>query len=149
MQQHDIEESAYIVVGEALQIHKDYGPGMLESVYELLLAKTLESKGLAVERQKSIDIRYRDICIPAAFRLDLLVNEQLVIEIKSAETNHPLYAKQLYTYLKLLDQPLGLLLNFGLHLMKDGIQRVVNNHTNTTSSTLRIHRPFHDNNTGH
>ena len=136
----DIEEVARIVVDMALQLHQDLGPGLLESVYEIVLARMLEESGLKVERQKSVPILYRGIEIQEGFRLDLLVDEQLIVELKSVEHVHPLYPKQLLTYLRLMNLPLGLLINFGTSLMKDGLRRVVNNHTHFASSRLRVHQ---------
>lgn len=125
-----IEKNASTVIDTAIQIHKDFGPGMLESVYEQILANMLKSRGLVVETQKQIDIPYNGIIIPNAFRLDLLINNQLIIEVKATEANHPVYFRQLHTYLKLMNLPLGLLLNFGFPLMKDGIERIINGFNN-------------------
>jgi iron complex transport system substrate-binding protein len=100
----------------------------------------LEQRGLLVERQKPIPIRYRGIELDEGFRLDLLVNGQLIIELKSVENIHPVHPKQLLTYLRLMNLPLGLLINFGAPLLKDGLQRVVNKHTNFASSRLRVHQ---------
>jgi iron complex transport system substrate-binding protein len=136
----DIEEVAAIVVTAALQLHRDLGPGLLESVYEAVLAKMLEQRGLLVERQKPIPIRYQGIELDEGFRLDLLVDGQLIVELKSVENIHPVHPKQLLTYLRLMNLPLGLLINFGAPLLKDGLQRVVNKHTNFASSRLRVHQ---------
>lgn len=136
----DVEEVATIVVDTALQLHRDLGPGLLETVYEAVLAKMLESRGLKVERQKSIPIHYLDIKLEEGFRLDLLVDDQLIIELKSVENLHPVHPKQLLTYLRLMNLPLGLLINFGAPLLKDGLNRVVNKHTNFASSRLRVHQ---------
>jgi len=136
----DVEEMASIVVDTALQLHRDLGPGLLESVYEALLAKMLEERGLRVERQKPVPIMYQGIEINEGFRLDLLVDKHLVVELKSVENIHPVHPKQLLTYLRLMNLPLGLLINFGSPLLKDGIQRVVNKHTNFASSRLRVHQ---------
>jgi len=136
----DIEEVAAIVVDCALQLHKDWGPGLLESVYEAVLAKTLEAQGLKVERQKSVPVHYRGIDLDEGFRLDLLVDEQLILELKSVENIHPVHPKQLLTYLRLMNLPLGLLINFGAPLLKEGLKRVVNHHTNFASSRLRVHQ---------
>lgn len=134
----DVEEVSSIVVDTALQLHRDLGPGLLESVYEVVLAKLLEQRGLSVERQKPVPIRYQDIALDEGFRLDLLVDNQLVIELKSVESIHPVHPKQLLTYLRLMNLPLGLLINFGAPLLRDGLKRVVNHHTNFASSRLRV-----------
>lgn len=136
----DIEEVAAIVVDAALQLHRDLGPGLLESVYEAVLAKMLEQRGLSVERQKSVPINFQGISLDEGFRLDLLVDGQLIVELKSVENIPPVHPKQLLTYLRLLNLPLGLLINFGAPLLKDGLQRVVNKHTNFASSRLRVHQ---------
>jgi len=136
----DIEEVAAIVVDAALQLHRDLGPGLLESVYEAVLAGMLARRGLLIERQKPVPILYQGIRFDEGFRLDLLVDGRLIVELKSVENIHPVHPKQLLTYLRLMDLPLGLLINFGAPLLKSGLQRVVNNHTNTASSRLRIHQ---------
>lgn len=136
----DIEEVATIVVDSALQLHRDLGPGLLESVYEAVLAQILEKRGLPVERQKSVPIHYQGVSLDEGFRLDLLVDGQLIVELKSVENIHPVHPKQLLTYLRLMNLPLGLLINFGAPLLKDGLQRVVNKHTNFASSHLRVHQ---------
>lgn len=134
----DVEEVSAIVVDAALQLHRDLGPGLLESVYEVVLAKMLEQRGLSVERQKPVPIRYQDIALDEGFRLDLLVENQLIVELKSVENLHPVHPKQLLTYLRLMNLSLGLLINFGAPLLKDGLKRVVNNHKNFASSRLRV-----------
>jgi GxxExxY protein len=136
----DIEEVAAIVVDAALQLHRDLGPGLLESVYEAVLARILEQRGLLVEKQKPVPIRYQGISLDEGFRLDLLVDDQLIVELKSVENIHPVHPKQLLTYLRLMNLPLGLLINFGAPLLKDGLKRVVNKHTNFASSRLRVHQ---------
>jgi iron complex transport system substrate-binding protein len=122
----DIEELARRVIDSGFHIHKDLGPGLLESVYEAVLAAALTSDGLRVERQKPIAIRYRSLNIADAFRADLLIEGVLIIEIKSTERCAPVHAKQLLTYLRLTGQPLGLLMNFGCETFRDGLKRVVN-----------------------
>lgn len=139
--QRNIEEVAAIVIDTALQLHKDLGPGLLESVYESLLAKMLEQRGLSVERQKPVPICYQNIKLDEGFRLDLLIDGQLIIELKSVEQLHPVHPKQLLTYLRLMGLPLGLLINFGAPLLKEGLKRVVNHHTNFAASRLRVHQP--------
>jgi len=134
----DVEEVSAIVVDTALQLHRDLGPGLLESVYEAVLATILVQKGLLVERQKAIPIRYQGVELDEGFRLDLLVDDQLIIELKSVETLHPVHPKQVLTYLRLMNLPLGLLINFGAPLLKDGLKRIVNNHKNFASSRLRV-----------
>jgi len=134
----DVEELASIVVDTALHLHRDLGPGLLETVYEAVLARLLDQKGLLVERQKPVPIHYQGVEINEGFRLDLLVDGQLIVELKSIENLHPVHPKQLLTYLRLMNLPLGLLINFGAPLLKDGLKRVVNNHTNFASLRLRV-----------
>jgi len=114
------------VVDAAYRIHVRLGSGLLESVYEMVLAYELEKRGLGVARQVPIEIRYDDLLIKEAFRADLIVEDALIVELKSVETLLPVHSKQLLTYLKLTSKKLGLLLNFGAPVLKDGIVRLVN-----------------------
>ena len=122
------DELARIVVDECIRIHRELGPGLLESVYEAVLTAVIARSGIRVERQVPVDIRYDGLVLPAAFRIDLLVEGLLTVEIKSVEQLTNLHAKQLLTYLRLTDRSLGLLLNFSGETMKEGIRRVANNH---------------------
>ena len=122
------------VIGIAMQIHRELGPGLLESVYEMLLAGKLVGLGYKVDRQRPIDIEYDGLYFGAAFRIDILVDDRLIVEIKSVEQIQRVHAKQLLTYLRLTRQPVGLILNFGAETMKEGIRRLVNNHTDSASS---------------
>ncbi len=118
----------------ALRLHRELGPGLLESVYEIVLAARLAAMGYSVARQRSIDIEFEGVRIEAAFKIDLLVDERLVVEIKSVERLAPVHAKQLLTYLRLTGQPVGLLINFGGETLREGIRRLVNNHNPSASS---------------
>jgi GxxExxY protein len=138
----NIEDVARAVVDCAFKIHRDLGPGLLESVYEAVLAAALTRAGMRVERQKPVAIRYDDMEFLEAFRIDLLVNGKLIIEIKSVEALAKVHGKQLLTYLRLTKQPLGLLINFGSASFKEGIKRVVNEHTDFAASRLRVNQPF-------
>ena len=115
------------VLDEAFQLHTELGPGLLESVYEQVLAARLRKTSLQVETQKSISIVVDDLTIPEAFRADLVVEGKLIVELKSVEEMKPVFAKQLLTYLRLSGLKLGLLLNFGAPSLKNGIERVANN----------------------
>jgi iron complex transport system substrate-binding protein len=137
----DVEEVAAIAVDAALAVHRELGPGLLEAVYEVVLAHELRRRGLSVKRQLPVPINYDGLEFDEGFRLDLLVDDRLVIELKSVESLHPVHPKQVLTYLRLLNLPLGLLINFGAPLLKDGLKRVVNNHTDFASSRLRVHNP--------
>ncbi len=123
MHENDI---AKIIVDAAFKVHKELGPGLFESVYETVMAHEIEGRGLAVERQKAIPINYDGMQFDEGFRADLVVANKVIVELKSVETVAPVHKKQLLTYLKLADKRLGLLINFGANLIKDGIVRVVN-----------------------
>lgn len=124
----DVDAISSDVIGEAIRIHRELGPGLLESVYEAVLATALTRRGYAVARQVPVAIQYDGLSIEGAFRVDILVEGCLVIEIKSVEQLGKLHAKQLLTYLRLMKQPVGLLLNFSSLTMKEGIRRLVNDH---------------------
>jgi GxxExxY protein len=115
-----------IVVDAAVAVHRELGPGLLESVYEVILAFELGQRGLSVKRQVPISIHYKQITFDEAFRADLMVEERVVIELKSVEQISQAHKKQLLTYLRLTGCKLGFLLNFGEALMKRGITRTVN-----------------------
>ena len=129
-----IDEITGEVIGVAMNIHRDLGPGLLESVYETVLAAKLMRLGYRVDRQKPIDIHFEDLRLEAAFRIDLLVDDRLIIEVKSVDQLQKVHAKQLLTYLRLTKQPVGLILNFGGETMKEGIRRLVNNYPDSASS---------------
>ncbi|HEX9806183.1 MAG TPA: GxxExxY protein [Alteraurantiacibacter sp.] len=124
----DVDAISHDVIGEAIRIHRELGPGLLESVYELVLATALARRGYRVERQVPVPIEYDGLQIQNAFRIDLLVDGCLVIEVKSVDQLGKVHAKQLLTYLRLMKQPLGLLLNFSGLTMREGIRRLVNDH---------------------
>jgi GxxExxY protein len=135
----DTEQLAREVVDCAFKLHCELGPGLFESVYETILSKSLKERGFAVERQKSVAFTFDGMKFDEGFRVDLLIEGKLPVELKSVETTAPVHVKQLLTYLRLLKLPLGLLINFGAATFKEGIVRVVNNHTDVASSRLRIH----------
>lgn len=122
----DIEDLARSALKIGLEIHRDLGPGLLESAYEALMAASLTRQGLRVERQKAMSLIFRDVELEDAFRADLLVEGTLLIELKSVEKIAPVHAKQVLTYLRVLDLPLGLLLNFGAPTFKEGARRILN-----------------------
>jgi len=119
-------EIGTVIVDEAVRIHKALGPGLLEIVYEAVLARRLEKRGLVVERQKPVSIEFEGEHFDEGFRADLIVNGLVIIELKSVEKASPVHKKQLLTYLRLTDLKVGYLLNFGDALMKDGIRRIIN-----------------------
>jgi iron complex transport system substrate-binding protein len=120
-------------------MYRDLGPGLLESVYETVLFSVLEQRGLHVERQKCVSFNYSGITFSGGLRVDLLVEAQLVLELKSVENQLPVHSKQVLTYLRLMKLPLGLLINFGAPNFRECVRRVVNNHSDVRSSSLRIH----------
>jgi len=134
----DVEELAAIAVECGLKLHRDLGPGLLESVYEALLAASLARRGLSVERQKVIGIEYEGVRLREGFRADLLVEQSLIIEIKCVERIAPVHSRQLLTYLRLSGRTLGLLMNFGGETFREGLKRVVNGHGPVASSRLCV-----------
>jgi len=123
MKENDI---GTIIVDCAVELHRNLGPGLLETVYEVTLARALERRGLAVQRQVSVPIEYQGETFSEGFRADLIVGELVIVELKSIERVTPAHKKQLLTYLRLTGLKLGYLLNFGEALMRDGITRTIN-----------------------
>lgn len=123
-----IEEVATEIVDSCFQIHQALGPGLLESAYEACLEYELQKRGLTVERQVPQPVIYGEITIDAGYRIDLLVNGMIIIELKAVEQLIPIHTAQLLTYLKLSGKTLGFLINFNTPLIKQGIKRIVNNH---------------------
>jgi GxxExxY protein len=119
-------EIGSIIVDSAVDLHRNLGPGLLETVYEVTLARALERRGLAVQRQVSVPIEYQGETFSEGFRADLIVGELVIVELKSVERVTPAHKKQLLTYLRLTGLKLGYLLNFGEALMRDGITRTIN-----------------------
>jgi GxxExxY protein len=119
-------EIGKIIVDAAFQVHKKIGPGLLETVYEVILAHELAKRQLKIERQVGVPILYEGIQFEEGFRADIVVSDKVIIELKSVEALNNAHKKQLLTYLKLMDMKLGFLLNFSEELMKTGITRVVN-----------------------
>ncbi len=136
----DLDAITGNVVDASLTIHRELGPGLLESVYEAILARALERRGLEVERHKSLTFEYDGMTFSEGFRVDLLVEARVVVELKSVEVLAPIHYKQLLTYLRLLRLPVGLLINFGAPTLKAGLHRVVNNLAPADSSRLRVNQ---------
>lgn len=124
----EIDDLSGIVVDECIALHRELGPGLFENVYEAVLAGRLEKRGLKIARQFSVPLEFEGQFFDAAFRVDILVEERLVLEIKAVERLSQTHIRQLLTYLRILKQPVGLLLNFSHGTMKDGIRRVANDH---------------------
>ncbi len=135
-----VEELSAIVVDCAYRLHAEAGPGLLETVYEVVLAKVLEERGLRVRRQVPVPIHLMGLQFDEGFRADLIVEDQLLVELKSVEHLAPVHSKQVLTYLRLLDLPLGLLINFGAATFKEGCKRIVNGPQDFASSRLRVNK---------
>ena len=123
MKTNDITQA---ILDTAFHVHTKLGPGLLESVYEIVLAYELEKRGLRVERQKPIAVQYDNLVFEEGFRADLLVEDKVIVELKSVETLTAVHPKQVLTYLRLSGKKVGLLLNFGMPRLKDGIERIIN-----------------------
>lgn len=120
------QDLSYRIIGIALDLHKNLGPGLLESTYENALAFDLRAAGLEVKQQHPMPFIYKEIKMDVGYRLDLLVENRVIVEVKSLENLAPVHYAQVLTYLKLSKLPLGLLINFNTKLLKDGIHRIVN-----------------------
>lgn len=136
----ELDDITGAIVDAAMKIHRELGPGLLESVYEAVLARMLERRGFHVERQKGIRFEYDGMVFEEGFRTDLLVESRVVVELKSVEKLAPVHGKQLLTYLRLMNLPVGLLINFGGATLKEGLHRVVNNLQPSASPHLRVNQ---------
>jgi len=118
------------IIGAAMAVHRELGPGLLESTYEACLTYELAERGLAVERQKELPVKYRGVKLDCGYRIDLLVEEKIIIELKAVERLEPIHIAQVLSYLKLSGCRVGLLINFNVKVLKDGIRRLINdNHS--------------------
>ena len=136
----DVEEVARISVDCGLRVHKALGPGMLESAYEAVLAYVLADRGLLVERQRLVPIRFENLIIDDGFRADLIIEGCLLIELKAIDRLAPVHGKQVLTYLRFLKMPVGLLMNFGAATFREGLQRIVNRYDAPESSPLSVNQ---------
>jgi GxxExxY protein len=136
----ELDEITGAVVDAAIKIHKELGPGLLESVYETVLASALVKRNFHVERQKPIRFEYDGMVFEEGFRTDLLIEGRVIVELKSVEKLAPVYSKQVLTYLRLMNLQVGLLINFGEAMLKDGLHRIVNNLSAASSPQLRVNR---------
>lgn len=139
-----LDALARVIVDTAFRLHRDLGPGLLESAYEALLAAKLTAEGIRIDRQMPVDACFEGIKLPAAYKIDLLVERSIVIEIKSVEKPSPAHAKQVLTYLKLGGFPLGFIINFGSPMFKDGIKRLIN--STVPLASWRLGAPMSDHN---
>ncbi|KAB0671163.1 GxxExxY protein [Oryzomonas sagensis] len=126
MTREEIDSLSNKVIGALIEVHRCLGPGLLESAYEECLCRELELRGIAFERQASLSIAYKGIQIDAAYRIDILVENALILELKSVAKLESIHEAQVLTYLKLKNLWLGLLINFNVSVLKDGIRRMVN-----------------------
>jgi iron complex transport system substrate-binding protein len=136
----DLDEVTGVIIDASIKLHQALGPGLLESVYEVILSRDLERRGLRVERQKLIRFEYDGLVFEDGLRLDILVEGIVVVELKSVESLAPVHKKQLLTYLRLMKLPVGLLLNFGAPTLKEGLHRIVNNLSPSASPRLRVNQ---------
>ena len=113
------------IIGSAIEVHRVLGPGLLESAYEKCLEYELTKKGFKVEKQKPIAITYKGLNLEYGYRIDLLVDDEVVVEIKSVDTFHPVHEAQILTYMKFAEKKIGLLINFNVKLLKEGLKRYV------------------------
>jgi GxxExxY protein len=136
----ELDDITGAVVDAALNIHKGLGPGLLESVYEVVLGRALERRGFKIERQKPIRFEYEGMVFEEGFRTVLLIESRVIVELKSVEKLAPVHSKQLLTYLRLMNLPVGLLINFGAATLKEGLHRIVNNLPPSASPRLRVNQ---------
>ncbi len=113
------------IIGAAIEVHRNLGPGLLESAYEACLAYELEAAGLKVERQKPVPLAYKDIRLDLGYRLDMVIEDQVVLELKAVDEFTDIHEAQILSYLKFSDYEVGLLINFNVRLLKDGIRRFI------------------------
>ena len=121
----ELNDLTYKIIGCVYKVHSELGPGLLESTYEVCLEYELSKEGLSVERQKALPVIYDEVKLDAGYRIDLLVNNQVILELKSVDEIAPIHQAQVMTYLKLSGLKLGLLLNFNVKQMKQGIKRII------------------------
>ena len=122
----EINKITEAIIGAAIEVHRALGPGLLESAYEACLFYELVQHGYQVERQKELPIRYKGIDVDAGYRIDLLVNDLVIVELKTVDTFSPIHSAQLLSYLRLSEKKVGLLINFNVKMLKNGIKRIAN-----------------------
>ncbi|MGB8355293.1 MAG: GxxExxY protein [Chthoniobacteraceae bacterium] len=127
MGKEDLEKIASAVVDAALEVHRNMGPGLLESAYEMALCHELSLRGIPFERQKAMNVQYKGVALDCGFRIDVVAGGDVFLELKSCEQLAPIHEAQLLNYLKLGDKRIGLLINFNVRLLKNGLKRIVNN----------------------
>jgi GxxExxY protein len=127
MLNEDLNKLGAVILDAAITVHRELGPGLLESAYELALARELELRGLFVRRQIPVELSYKGASLGKAYEIDLLVENEIIIEVKSVLEMHPVFTAQIITHLKLYQKKLGYLINFNVPLLKDGFKRIVHN----------------------
>lgn len=135
-----LDDITGIIIESSISIHRELGPGLLESVYEAVLARALQRRSMVVQRRVAVTFDYDGLRFHDGLRVDLLVEGRVVVELKSVETTSAVHHKQLLTYLRLLKLPVGLLINFGAPTLKQGLHRVVNNLAPADSPVLRVNQ---------
>jgi iron complex transport system substrate-binding protein len=137
---HELDEITAAIIDASISVHRELGPGLVEAVYEVVLARILMKHGFRVQRQMPISFEYDDILFEDGFKLDLLVDGRVIVEIKSVERLARVHGRQLLTYLRLMQLPVGLLINFGGATLKEGLRRIVNQLPAAASPSLLINR---------
>jgi GxxExxY protein len=127
-EEKSLDEIAGIIIGAATEVHRALGPGLHEAAYEACLAHEIAERGLSVERQKPLPVTYKSVHLDCGYRLDLLVENALIVEIKSLDALLPIHSAQLLSYLKLANLQVGLLVNFDVEILKNGVRRIVNHY---------------------
>ncbi|HPW80941.1 MAG TPA: GxxExxY protein [Verrucomicrobiota bacterium] len=120
-----LNQISYRVIGLGMQVHRELGPGLLESAYEECLAYELQATGFRIDRQKPCSVRYRGVVLECGYRIDIVVADALIVEVKAVQEILPVHRAQILTYMKLDQKPLGLLINFNVPILKDGIERLI------------------------
>ncbi len=136
----DIDDITGDILDSAIKLHRELGPGLLESVYEMVLSARLSRLGYAIVRQSPVDFEFEGMRFEGAFRIDIIVDDRVVIEIKSIQALNAAHRKQLLTYLRLSKRQIGLLINFGGATLKEGYHRVVNDYRPSASPRLRVNQ---------
>ena len=127
MNREELNQLSKVILDACVTVHKEMGPGLLESVYELCLMKEFELRGVKAKNQEALPLIYKGFELSKEFKIDILVEDEIILELKSSETMLPVYEAQIISYLKLADKRLGFLINFNVPLMKDGFKRFVHN----------------------
>jgi GxxExxY protein len=134
-----------LIIAESIVVHRHFGPGLFENIYKRSVGLLLVEAGLRVEMEKPVPVRFRDVAVDCAYRLDLLVENKVIVEVKSVDALGPIHRTQMQTYLRLAECPVGLILNFNVPLLKQGIRRVVNAHCLTPEEAAMLEPDANEN----